>query len=68
MPHPYSLPAEELKGFERTEVCTNLDELISLVTGLSVATPPGVWVASTDMLLISKDKHSESKLESLCCN
>lgn len=60
MPHPSSLrPGETNKGFEQTEMWTNFDELLRFLERLCVHTPPGVWVASTDMLLTVNENFGE---------
>ena len=62
MPHPSVLHPRENGGFERTEVQTNLDELMLLLGKLCAHTPPGVWVASTDMLLTCTGREGEVQL------
>lgn len=52
MPHPSPSPSPSP---ERTETWTNFDELMLFLDRLCAGTPPGVWVASTDMLLTSSD-------------
>ena len=58
MPHPYSPPSEGTKGFQRTEMWTNVDELLDFLGRLSVNAAAGVWVSSTDMLLTTSNGHS----------
>lgn len=66
MPHP-DFPSVGTDGFRRTDVWTNLDELVSLLGKLSANAPPGVLVASTDMLLTTASKHGESvEMPKLC--
>ena len=48
MPHPSPAPSAQ-----RTETWTNFDQLMLFLDRLCAGTPPGVWVASTDMLLTS---------------
>ncbi len=59
MPHPSVVRSEERGGFECTELRTNLDELMVVLGWLCVDRAPGVWVASTDMLLTHTDRDSE---------
>lgn len=44
-------PGEDREGMEVTEVQTNIDKLITILTKFCRNSPPGVWVSSTDMLL-----------------
>jgi len=51
MPSPSSAQPGEGVGFDQTEVCTVFDDLMEFICTLAKDTPPGLWVASTDMLL-----------------
>lgn len=51
MPSPSSSQPGQGVGFDQTEVRTVFDDLMEFICCLSRDTPPGVWVASTDMLL-----------------
>ena len=57
MPHPdwsrtqSPSPNGEESGIAQTELKTNIDHLLEVLTQLAPRPPPGVWVCSTDMLL-----------------
>lgn len=60
MPHPSSLSIAEVEGLGHTEIWTNLDHFLSIFGQLCKDTPPGVWVASMDMLLTVSGTCGES--------
>ena len=52
MPDPASSqPGDKAVDFKRTELKTNIDQLMDTLEHLCQRTPPGVWVSSTDMML-----------------
>lgn len=55
MPHPSSTQPGNGVGFEQTEILTNLDALLVFLGRICASTAPGVWVASTDMLLRARE-------------
>ena len=60
MPHPSPPPVDV------TEIWTNLDDLLTFLSCVCANTPPGVWVASTDMLLTVEG--TNGRLWQQCCS
>lgn len=64
MPHPTAPQHQEAQGFKQTEIQTNFDDLIEFLGDLCENTPPGMWVASTDMLLTVSGEKGEPRVHS----